>query len=105
MQTPVFEIAHLFGIRILEHLVHEAIILKDSIVYIFTYKSVLVLGKDLFEDIPGRWCFCSHDATSLRGVGFLLWYHNHTVDVTTPNVYRGMAGFYLLFDDLDSGDA
>ena len=33
-----------------------------------------------------------------------LWYHDHTVDFTAPNVYRGMAGFYLLFDDLDSGD-
>jgi FtsP/CotA-like multicopper oxidase with cupredoxin domain len=33
-----------------------------------------------------------------------LWYHDHTVDFTSPNVYRGMAGFYLLFDALDSGD-
>jgi FtsP/CotA-like multicopper oxidase with cupredoxin domain len=33
-----------------------------------------------------------------------LWYHDHTLDFTSPNVYRGMAGFYLLFDDLDSGD-
>ena len=30
--------------------------------------------------------------------------HNHPVDFTVPNVYCGMAGFYLLFDDLDSGD-
>jgi FtsP/CotA-like multicopper oxidase with cupredoxin domain len=33
-----------------------------------------------------------------------LWYHDHTVDFTAPNIYLGMAGFYLLFDDLDSGD-
>ena len=33
-----------------------------------------------------------------------LWYHDHTVDFAGPNVYRGMAGFYLLFDDLDSDD-
>jgi len=33
-----------------------------------------------------------------------LWYHDHTVDFTAPNVYLGMAGFYLIFDDLDSGD-
>src|SRR5712691_155809 len=33
-----------------------------------------------------------------------LWYHDHTLDFTSPNVYLGMAGFYLIFDDLDSGD-
>ena len=33
-----------------------------------------------------------------------LWYHDHRVDFTSPNVYRGLAGFYLLFDDIDSGD-
>jgi FtsP/CotA-like multicopper oxidase with cupredoxin domain len=33
-----------------------------------------------------------------------LWYHNHTMDVTAANVVRGLLGFYLLFDDLDSGD-
>lgn len=33
-----------------------------------------------------------------------LWYHDHTVDFTAPNFYRGMAGFYLIFDDIDSGN-
>jgi hypothetical protein len=33
-----------------------------------------------------------------------LWYQDHTVDFTAPNVYRGMAGFYLIFDDIDSGN-
>lgn len=33
-----------------------------------------------------------------------LWYHDHRVDFTAQNVYRGLAGFYLLFDELDSGD-
>lgn len=33
-----------------------------------------------------------------------LWYHDHTLDFTAPNVVKGMAGFYLLFDDLDSGN-
>ncbi|NQD96471.1 bilirubin oxidase, partial [Pseudomonas sp. CrR25] len=32
-----------------------------------------------------------------------LWFHDHTLDFTAPNVYRGLAGFYLLFDELDSG--
>ena len=33
-----------------------------------------------------------------------LWYHDHTLDFTAPNATRGLAGFYLLFDDIDSGD-
>jgi FtsP/CotA-like multicopper oxidase with cupredoxin domain len=33
-----------------------------------------------------------------------LWYHDHRVDFTSQNVYRGLAGFYLLFDEVDSGD-
>src|SRR5206468_8789673 len=30
------------------------------------------------------------------------WYHDHTIDITGPNVYRGLAGFYLSFDAVDS---
>jgi FtsP/CotA-like multicopper oxidase with cupredoxin domain len=33
-----------------------------------------------------------------------LWYHDHHVDFTAQNVYRGLAGIYTLFDDLDTGD-
>jgi FtsP/CotA-like multicopper oxidase with cupredoxin domain len=33
-----------------------------------------------------------------------LWYHDHRLDFTGPNVYRGLSGFYLLFDEIDSGD-
>jgi FtsP/CotA-like multicopper oxidase with cupredoxin domain len=33
-----------------------------------------------------------------------LWYHDHRLDFTGPNVYRGLQGFYLLFDHIDSGD-
>lgn len=33
-----------------------------------------------------------------------LWYHDHRLDFTATNVYAGLAGFYLLFDDIDSGD-
>ena len=33
-----------------------------------------------------------------------LWYHDHCLDFTSQNVYRGLAGFFLLFDDKDSGD-
>jgi FtsP/CotA-like multicopper oxidase with cupredoxin domain len=32
------------------------------------------------------------------------WYHDHRVDFTAPNVYRGMAGFFLVFDHIDTGN-
>ncbi|WP_232532955.1 MULTISPECIES: multicopper oxidase family protein [Ramlibacter] len=33
-----------------------------------------------------------------------LWYHDHCLFFTAPNVYRGLAGFYLLYDAVDSGN-
>ena len=31
-----------------------------------------------------------------------LWYHDHHLDFTAQNVYKGMFGCYNLFDDLDT---
>jgi FtsP/CotA-like multicopper oxidase with cupredoxin domain len=33
-----------------------------------------------------------------------LWYHDHMMDFTAPNVYAGLAGFFLFFDERDSND-
>lgn len=33
-----------------------------------------------------------------------LWYHDHMMEFTAPNVYAGLAGFFLFFDEQDSGD-
>jgi FtsP/CotA-like multicopper oxidase with cupredoxin domain len=33
-----------------------------------------------------------------------LWYHDHRMDYTAANVYAGLAGFFLFFDEQDSGD-
>ena len=33
-----------------------------------------------------------------------LWYHDHAMDFTSQNVHRGLAGFFLLFGERDSGD-
>lgn len=38
-----------------------------------------------------------------EGLG-TLWLHDHTKDFTAPNTYLGLAGFYLLFDEFDSGN-
>jgi spore coat protein A len=34
-----------------------------------------------------------------------LWYHDHALGITRLNVYTGMAGFYILRDDDDTGAA
>ena len=34
-----------------------------------------------------------------------LWYHDHALGITRLNVYAGLAGFYLLRDDWDTGRA
>ena len=41
------------------------------------------------------------DAREVTGT---LWYHDHREDFTAANVYRGLAGFYLGFDALDTGN-
>jgi FtsP/CotA-like multicopper oxidase with cupredoxin domain len=33
-----------------------------------------------------------------------MWYHDHRIDHTAENVYRGLCGFFNAFDDLDTGD-
>lgn len=34
-----------------------------------------------------------------------LWYHDHALGITRLNVYAGMAGFYILRDEQDTGKA
>ena len=41
------------------------------------------------------------DPREARGT---LWHHDLRVDVTSQNVYRGLAGFHFYFDDVDSGN-
>ena len=33
-----------------------------------------------------------------------LWYHDHRVDFTSQNTYKGLFGFYCLFNELDTGN-
>jgi spore coat protein A len=32
-----------------------------------------------------------------------LWYHDHRMDFTAPQVWRGLAGFHLISDDVEDG--
>src|SRR5947208_2288190 len=47
--------------------------------------------------------FSTHEADATERPS-TLWYHDHFFDFTGPNVYRGLAGFFLVFDDLDTGN-
>jgi FtsP/CotA-like multicopper oxidase with cupredoxin domain len=33
-----------------------------------------------------------------------LWYHDHMLDYTSQNVYKGLAGMYNIFNEYDTGD-
>jgi FtsP/CotA-like multicopper oxidase with cupredoxin domain len=33
-----------------------------------------------------------------------LWYHDHRVDFTSQNTYKGLVGYYLLFNQFDTGN-
>jgi FtsP/CotA-like multicopper oxidase with cupredoxin domain len=51
-------------------------------------------GYDKWPNTYGDW---------REGLG-TLWYHDHREHFTAANVYKGLAGFYLMFDRIDSGN-
>ena len=58
--------------RYYKHLVHEAIIVARIVARVDMFEPIPVLGKDLFEEAPGRWSGSSHQAVSRRSMG-CLW--------------------------------
>ena len=54
-----------------------------------------------FRDHHWANTLASGDPLEAKGT---MWYHDHCLDFTAQNTYRGLAGFFLLFDDLDSGN-
>lgn len=46
---------------------------------------------------PGFFTDGNHGAHYERGS--TLWYHDHIIDFTAPNVYRGLVGFFLVYDN------
>jgi hypothetical protein len=92
LQTAVLDIAYLLGIPAPEHLVHEAIIVGCLVARVDACEPVPVLGKDLFEEVPGWWGFCNHQAASLRGVGLCviaLFYHIPPTTSTPSSALTG----------------
>lgn len=40
----------------------------------------------------------------IREAMHTLWYHDHRIDHTAANTYKGLAGEYILFNEFDTGD-
>jgi len=92
---------------------HNAHSASESDGYPGDYYSATKAGPTLLY--PGRYkdhlypnCYAGFDqyrpSGDAREALGTLWYHDHRHDFTAQNVYRGLAGFYLLFDALDSGN-
>ena len=48
----------------------------------------------------------THEALGgdIREAMHTLWYHDHRIDHTAENTYKGLAGAYILFNEKDTGD-
>src|SRR5882724_11629078 len=77
-KTPICDIHHLVGIPAPEHLRYQAVIGASIVPRVHALEAIPVVGKDLFEEVPGRRSCCSHQAASLQSVGWwviALFYH------------------------------
>jgi FtsP/CotA-like multicopper oxidase with cupredoxin domain len=65
-------------------------------------------GVGLFKDFHYPNVLAGYDAFPPKGdikeAMHTLWYHDHRHTFTAPNTYRGLAGMYFLYDDIDSGN-
>jgi hypothetical protein len=93
MQTPILKRAHLVRIAASKHLVHEPRIVTRSVARVDACEPVPVLSKDLFEDVPGRQGFCSHQAASLSGVRLcVIARFYHILSTTSTPVLSLLSG-------------
>ena len=53
--------------------------------------------------VPAEYCDPKTGGDMRESMG-TLWYHDHRVDFTSQNVYKGLTGLYLLFNQFDTGD-
>ena len=93
---------------------HNGHVASESDGYAGNYFSRTRFGPTLTR--PGKF-YDNHYPNNFAGIdgsasGFgdareamgTMWYHDHREEFTAANVYRGLAGFYLLFDEIDSGN-
>src|SRR5438132_10197155 len=77
-KTPIVDIPHLVGIPAPEPLLYQAVIVASIVPRVRALEAVPVVGKNLFEEVPGRRSCCSQQAASLESVGWwviALFYH------------------------------
>jgi FtsP/CotA-like multicopper oxidase with cupredoxin domain len=49
-----------------------------------------------------QWTHKTYKYDNSQSAG-LLWYHDHAMGITRTNVYAGLAGFYVVRDEMDTG--
>jgi FtsP/CotA-like multicopper oxidase with cupredoxin domain len=73
-----------------------------------TFTRFFGIGK--FYDYFHTMACAGFDTDQFRPTGDIretlgtLWYHDHRVDHTSENVYKGLAGFFIIFNEFDTGD-
>ena len=93
---------------------HNGHVASESDGYAASYYSKTKHGPTItkagsFYDNHYPNCYSGYDLSpstngdSREGMGS-MWYHDHRDGFTAANVYRGLAGFYLMFDSVDSGN-
>jgi FtsP/CotA-like multicopper oxidase with cupredoxin domain len=68
------------------------------------FRPVIKTGEEFDYVFPLRDPGFSDGAPDRTERPSTMWYHDHLFDFTGPNVVKGLAGFYLVFDEKDSGD-
>ena len=106
--------AYGFGSPEISTHLHNGHVPSESDGYAGNYYSATKFGPTLskagaFYDNHYPNCCARYDASpgtngDTREAMGTLWYHDHRDGFTAANVYRGLAGFYLIFDDVDSGN-
>lgn len=106
--------AYGFGSPEISTHLHNAHAASESDGYAANYYSKTKFGPTLtkagaFYDNHYPNCYSGYDLSPStngdvrEGLG-TMWYHDHRDGFTASNVYRGLAGFYLMFDQIDSGN-
>lgn len=69
----------------------------------FFYSPGGVVQGPQWSGVPGG--FTTQFEYQNDQVAGTVWYHDHALGITRLNVYAGMAGFYIIRDALDTGEA
>jgi FtsP/CotA-like multicopper oxidase with cupredoxin domain len=68
------------------------------------YSAVVSPGETYDYCIPGMSPGAIDGAPDQDDRPATMWYHDHVLDFTAQNVYRGLAGAFVFFDEVDTGD-